>query len=104
MVIFSNLTSKDQVLTKANEIKKHSKINGLWINKDLFETLRIRAMEVRKCYNLMRQKKHKCQSVGATIHFNDRIFEHRDLHKLPPGCNLEDTQMIVLEDNISLCF
>lgn len=104
MITFANLTTKDLILLKANEIKKKSENSTLWINKDLSDASRIRSMEVRKCYNLMRKHKHKCQLVGSTIHFDFKVFEHKDLHKLPSGCTLEDTQLVVLEDKTSLCF
>lgn len=64
-------------------------------------------MEVRKCYNLMKQQKLKCKLSGAIIEYNHRSYEHKDLHKLPEGCRLEDTQLVTCEDtnkNTSLCF
>lgn len=35
MATFSNLTTKDQILMKVNDLKKQSNLPGLWINKDL---------------------------------------------------------------------
>lgn len=104
LVSFSNTAVRDSCLLNASKIKKHSKITSLWINKDLSDVTRIKSMEVRKCYNLMKSKKLKCQLSGSTITFNDKTYEHKDLKKLPEGCRLEDTQLITCEDNISLCF
>lgn len=107
LVSFTNVTTKDLILTKASEIKKQTQLPGLWINKDLSDASRIRTMEVRKCYNLMKQQKMKCKLSGATIEYNHRHYEHKDLHKLPEGCLLEDTQLVTCEDTnkrTSLCF
>lgn len=103
LVSFSNLAEKDRVLTKAADIKKQSNLEHLWINKDLSEVSRIKAMEVRKCYNLTRKQKLKCKLVGATIEYNHRVYEHRNLDLLPQGCKLEDAHIIPC-DNVNLCF
>lgn len=57
LVSFSNTAERDSCLSKAIKIKKQSKISSLWINKDLSEVTRIKSMEVRKCYNLMKKQK-----------------------------------------------
>lgn len=55
----------------------------------------------------MKKQKLKCKLTGSTIEYNLKSFEHKDLHKLPEGCRLEDTQLITCEDSnnyTSLCF
>lgn len=99
LVSFTSLTTKDLILSKASQIKKQTKLRGLWINKDLSEVSRIRTMEVSKCYNLMKEQKIKCKLSGVTIEYNHKYYEHKDLHKLPNGCRLEDTQLITCEDS-----
>lgn len=103
LVSFSNLAEKDLILTKASDIKKHANNTELWINKDLSEVSRIKSMEVRKCYNMMRKQKLKCKLTGAIIEYNHKSYEHKDLDLLPKGCRLEDAHIIPC-DNVNLCF
>lgn len=49
-------------------------------------------------------KKYKCQLNGATIDYNNRSYEHKDLNCLPEGCKLENTQMNPCDNNTRLCF
>lgn len=104
LVTFSNLTTKDKVLSKIKELKKQANLPSLWVNKDLSEVSRIRSMEVRKCYNLLRENKYKCKLMGSSIEMNNQIFEYKDLAKLPAGCRPENTQMIPCDNNTKLCF
>lgn len=49
----------------------------------------------------------KCKLSGAIIKYNHKFYEHKDLQRLPEGCQLEDTQLITCDDNnneVSLCF
>lgn len=104
LVTLSNLTTKDKILANTKELKKKANLPSLWVNKDLSEVSRIRSMEVRKCYNLLKKNKHKCKLLGASIELDNHTFEYKDLNKLPEGCRPENTQMIPCDNNTKLCF
>lgn len=104
LVAFHSIAAKDNVLRNASKIKLAANHPNLWINRDHPDLTRKQSSNARKCFNLMKLNKHKCTLSGTSITFNGKVYQYKDLNKLPMGSRLEDTKMFECDDGAGLCF
>lgn len=104
IVVLDDETLRDNILSRAADIKKQNNNKYLWLNRDQNDNSRRKRNLVKACFNLLKHNKYECSMKGSLIHLDGKRYGYDELTLLPENCRPENAKSRLFDNDLSLAF